>query len=78
MRIGISSVGFGLTEENFKKLSENQIDAIEVSMATDKHKDIDCKKLQKLSESYGVMLWSYHLPFRPFEELVPDVSALDG
>ena len=74
MKIGMSSMGFELTEENFKSLSENQIDAIEVSMSADKYKDIDYKKLQKLSEGYGVALWSYHLPFTPFSEVEPSAS----
>ena len=36
-RIGLSSCGFDLTEENFIKLQESKIEAIEISMSTDKY-----------------------------------------
>ncbi len=75
MKIGMSSMGFDLTEENFKKLLENQIDAIEISMTPDKYKDINYKEVKSFSDNYNVNLWSYHLPFSPASEVDP--SALD-
>ena len=74
-RIGLSSCGFELTEENFRKLEKSRIDAIEVSMASDKYSAIDYKELAELSARYNVELWSYHLPFAPFEEI--DISSLN-
>ena len=44
-------------------------------MPAQAYRDVDYKNLQALSRRYGVDLWSYHLPFMPFEELDP--SALD-
>ena len=75
-KIGMSTCGFTLTEENFQKLSESKIEAVEISMAADKYKDIDYKSLSALSKKYGVELWSYHLPFTPFSEI--DVSSTDS
>lgn len=70
-KIGVSSCGFPLTEENFKKLNEAGISAIEISMSFDKYKDINYKELKGFSEKYNVGLWSYHLPFWPFVEIDP-------
>lgn len=74
-RIGMSSCGFALTEENFAALAENGIDAIEISMATPLHDAINYRELAALRDRYGVELWSYHLPFAPFREL--EISSLD-
>ncbi|MBE6871935.1 MAG: sugar phosphate isomerase/epimerase [Ruminococcaceae bacterium] len=74
-RIGMSSCGFPLTEENFIKLAQSGISAIEISMAADKHASINFKEVKELSERYNIELWSYHLPFSPFSEI--DVSSLN-
>lgn len=74
-RIGMSSCGFPLTEENFAALNENKISAVEISMQPELYKDIDYKQLKNLSEKYAVELWSYHLPFSPFSEI--DISFTD-
>ena len=76
MKIGVSSFDFELTEKNFRKMVENKIEAVEVSMHPDKYKDINYKELSELSRAYNVMLWSYHLPFSPASEVDP--SALDA
>ena len=75
-RIGLSSCGFELTEENFAELSRSNISAIEISMAAEKYSSIDYKKVSELSKRYNVELWSYHLPFFPFSEI--DISSLDS
>ncbi len=74
-KIGMSSCGFELDEANFKSLSESKIECIEISMSYEKYKDINYKEVKTLSERYGVGLWSYHLPFWPFETL--EISAFD-
>ncbi len=74
-KIGISSCGFALTEENFAALAENGIEAIEIAMATPQHKEINYRELAALRDRYGVELWSYHLPFAPFRDL--EISTLD-
>lgn len=75
-RIGLSSCGFELTEENFAELSRSNISAIEISMAAEKYSSIDYKEVSELSKRYNVELWSYHLPFFPFSEI--DISSLDS
>ena len=63
-RVGLSSDGFELTEENFKLLRESKIDIIEVRKPV-----IDFEAIKVWSVRYGVELWSCHLPFTPFKEI---------
>lgn len=72
-KIGLSSGGFLLTEENFKKLSESGIESVEISMDLENHFLIKHKEVSNYSKKYGVELWSYHLPF-DFETI--DVSSI--
>lgn len=72
-QIGVSSCGFPLSEENFQKLAKNGIKNIEMSMRLEMHQTLDHKKMLELSRRYGIKLWSYHLPFAPFE--VIDISS---
>lgn len=74
-KVGLSSTGFLLTEENFRALNESKIDIIEISMCYDMHASINHKELKSLSQRYEVGLWSYHLPFAPFS--VIDISSLN-
>ena len=73
-KVGLSSCGFDLTEENFAALQQSGIQATEVSMDWTKYPMINYQELKSLSERYGITLWSYHLPFFPFEEI--DVASL--
>ena len=75
-KIGLSSSGFALTEDNFKKLSESGIDAIEISMPSELYGSVNHKELFDFSRRYGVGLWSYHLPFWPFTQI--DISSADN
>ena len=75
-RIGLSSSGFSLTVENFKKLEESGAGAIEVSMPSELYGSINYKELSHLSKRYNIDLWSYHLPFWPFTEI--DISSTNG
>lgn len=73
--IGLSSCGFPLTEENFAALHQSHISAIEISMKPELYPHINYKEVAQFSRQYEVVLWSYHLPFVPFEEI--EISALD-
>jgi sugar phosphate isomerase/epimerase len=75
-KIGLSSCGFELTEENFSKLQASKINAIEISMSTSKYDYIDYKSLKELSKKYEIDLWSYHLPFYPFDTI--NIASLDN
>ncbi len=73
-KIGLSSCGFYLTEENFQKLNNSGIDVIELSMSLNEYENTNPKAVLNLSKRYNVALWSYHLPFMPFN--VIDISSL--
>ena len=42
---------------------------MEISVAYDKYADLDYKRMQAWARAYNVNLWSYHLPFCPFEDI---------
>lgn len=58
-----------LTEENFARLQQSRIGAIEISMKPQLYREIDHKAVAALAKQYDVQLWSYHLPFYPMEEI---------
>lgn len=70
-KIGLSSGGFKLTEDNFLKLQKSGIEAIEISMDESEYCNINYAEVKDLSARYGIKLWSYHLPFAPFETIDP-------
>ena len=74
-KIGLSSCGFQLTEDNFIKLQEANISGIEVSMNSNEYQYINYKEISEFSKKYNVNLWSFHLPFYPFE--TNNISSLD-
>lgn len=71
-KIGLSTCGKAINRQLFEQYRKNGITAMEISLAAKDYADIDYKELKKSSEETGVDLWSYHLPFEPFEEL--DIS----
>lgn len=75
-KIGMSTCGFALTEENFAALRRSQIDAVEISMPASRYPDIDYAAVKRFASQAGVQLWSFHLPFDPFEEI--DISSTDA
>ena len=75
-KIGLSSCGFDLSEENFKKLAESNIGAIEITKSVDVLKALDYKNLARLSALYQIELWSFHLPFMPFADI--DISSCNN
>lgn len=74
-KIGMSTCGFELTEDNFSKLKKAGIDSVEISLSSEKYADINYSELKDFSKKYDIELQSYHLPFGPFEEI--DISAFD-
>ena len=74
-KIGLSSCGYDLTEENFRKLRESGIDALEVSLHWSRYGDIDYPALEEHSRRYEIDLWSCHLPFSSRNNI--DISAAD-
>ena len=74
-KIGLSSSAFELNAENFCKIRESGLEAIEVSEGYDGSKQLNYSALASLSSEYGIKLWSFHLPFFPFK--IIDVSSLN-
>ena len=74
-RVGTTTYGFEINEENFKRLSESGISAVEVATPFEKTESLDYKKAYELSKEYNIKLWSCHLPFHTTEVL--DVASLD-
>jgi len=68
-KIGLSSCSKPLNEQLFSDFASNGIDAIEISPRYSEVKDLDYRAVKKLSEQYGIELWSFHLPFLPFSEV---------
>lgn len=75
MKIGMSSCGKTVDEALFAQYKEAGIELMEISMRPEMYDLLDSKETLALSCKYGVELWSYHLPFSPFEVL--DISAAE-
>lgn len=68
-RVGLSSCSKELSEALFADFRAAGIEAIEISCRRDECAALDFSELLRLSEKYGVELWSFHLPFAPFSEI---------
>ncbi len=76
-KIGLSTGAFDMTEENFEKAAAGGIESVEISRSLlSQHDTINYKELAEFSKRYHIDLWSYHLPFGPFEEI--DISSADS
>ena len=67
--IGLSTCGKTIDEELFKEYQQAGITDMEISVAYDKYADLDYKRMQAWASAYDIKLWSYHLPFCPFEDI---------
>ena len=73
-KIGVSTRGLLPNEEMFMKMSRAGISAIEVSVPLELCRTISYKELAALSKRHNITLWSFHLPFEPFDQL--DISSI--
>ena len=75
-KLAASSCGNAFTEDLFRSYAENGVRAMEVSVGNlaDAEK-ADYAAIKRYAEKYGVELWSFHLPFCPFE--IIDFASLD-
>ena len=63
-------------EELFMECREHGIECVEISNSyLSQAENVDFVKMAEFAKRYGVELWSYHLPFGPFEKL--DISSRD-
>lgn len=75
LKIGLSSCSKPLTDETFASYAKAGIKAMEISVSLEESKKTDFAEIKKLADKHSVELWSYHLPFMPFEEI--DISSPD-
>lgn len=76
MKIALSTNGKNICEALFREYQAAGIEAMEISTAYDKYADLDYTQIEAWAKEYGITLWSFHLPFGPFEELDPSQLAL--
>ena len=69
--IGLSTTNY-INEKRFQSYSEAGIKYIEISVRSEDYEKLSFEELKKWSEQYGVKIWSFHLPFYPFEKI--DIS----
>ncbi len=74
LKIGVSTPK-KIDEEMFKLYKEAGILQMEVSVNKELSEALDYEKLLEWSKKYGVELYSFHLPFMPFNDI--DISRPD-
>lgn len=67
-KIGLSSYQ-DVNEEFFNHCAEAGISLMELSVSAEKYDKLPYGEISNWSKRYGVGIWSFHLPFSPFEEL---------
>ena len=72
MRIGMSSVAYEFTDENFSEMIKNGITDMELSRSQEEHDALDYGMVKKLADKHGINFWSFHLPFSHL-----DIAAAD-
>ena len=70
-KIGVSTPK-AIDEEMFMLYSDAGIAQMEVSVNKEQSEALDFDKLQEWSQKYGIELYSFHLPFWPFDQI--DIS----
>ena len=71
-KIGLSTTGESITEETIKEYAKGGIEYIEISAGKNETDAICFEELKKWTDTYGVKIWSLHLPFYPVERI--DIS----
>lgn len=74
-KIGLSCTGKDFGPELFESYARAGITGMEISRGYEGSNAMDFKAVEKWSRDTGVLLWSFHLPFKPFDLI--DISAFD-
>lgn len=77
-KIGLSTNAVTKGVENgdmFREMIKAGVEAVELSYNMPESAQLDYKKIERAARETGMELWSYHLPFAPFEEI--DISSRD-
>ncbi len=73
-RIGLSSCSKEICANLFKSFKDSGIELIEISVSSiEQCEKINFELIDTLSKEFGIELWSFHLPFAPFEKI--DISS---
>ncbi len=75
-RIGLSTAGKNMDLSLFENAKKAGIDCFEISGGQDYYKKSDYTELRQYADATGIELWSFHLPFKPFDFI--DISASDS
>ena len=76
---GISSVFFGSLDDNiFRECADAGIKLLEISFgsceACEASDSVDFLRAKRLAEESSVKLWSFHIPFSPFDRVDPSFT----
>ena len=71
-KLGLSTTGKTVCEDLFRTYAEGGIYGMEISLPSESYSSFDFKSAREWADRYGVCLWSFHLPFKPFDTL--DIS----
>ena len=73
MKLALSTSGKNITRATFEAYKMAGIEAMEISEGSiSGADDVDFAAIKTLANEYGIELWSFHLPFLPFETI--DIS----
>ena len=65
-KVGLSTCGKDLTPELFENYKKAGIEYMEVTRPQEEYLETDYPAIRKMADEYGINLWSFHLPFKPF------------
>ena len=72
-KIGFSTPSHDeLCEDFFKNCKDAGISHVEISLSDELSRKLNYNEIKKWAQKYGIVLWSFHLPFWPFSEI--DIS----
>lgn len=73
--IGLSSCGKELNDATFAAYRAAGITHMEISLPHTGYASLNYREVREIADRHGILLWSFHLPFSPFETL--DISRKD-
>lgn len=73
--LGLSTTSKKIDASLFETYAKGGIKHMEISMGSEDYKVFDFKQARKWADETGVNIWTFHLPFKPFDEL--DISSSD-
>lgn len=75
LSIGLSTCSKQLDLQLFTDCAKDGISALEISPSQGHYEEVDFAAIRRYANASGLRLWSFHLPFMPFETI--DISSLN-